>query len=237
MIPVRSHSRRGFTLLETVISIGVLAVLLSAFLAVFGPATTGIRRAISTQEADRLSSALVSELSTRREGTQTNDYTSGFDKGFNWIKDASDSGKTIFVYQYRANPNSGLRSDGSMEPYTSVNGVAGKDYIVQPMARQRDDSMLADDLEVLEGRVFAVKPTQLVSNQGALTLGSAGTISDPETGSTVSDSTAYTGSVIPFSAEFFEVPSNAPAFLKTGGAFDMSKLKSPLFSRNLAVNR
>jgi len=236
MTPVRSHSR-GFTLLETVIAIGVLAVLLSAFLGVFGPATTGIRRAISTQEADRLTSALISELSTRREGTQTTDYTSGFDKGFNWIKDASDSGKTLFVYQYRANPSASLRSDGSMEPYTSTNGVAGKDFIVQPMVRQRSDSLLAADLAVLEGRVFAVKPTQLVFNNGSLKPGTAGTIIDPETESEVSSSASYKGSVIAFSAEFFNVPSNAPAFLKTGGAFDLSKLKNPLFSRNLAVNR
>lgn len=236
MIPVRSHAR-GFTLLETVIAIGVLAVLLSAFLAVFGPATTGIRRTISSQEADRLSTALVSELSTRREGSQTTDYTSGFDKGFNWIKDASDSGKTIFVYQYRANPSSGLRSDGSMEPYTSMNGVAGKDYIVQPMVRQRSDSMLADDLAVLEGRVFAVQPTQLISQPASLATGTTGTITDPESGSGVSDSASYKASVIAFSAEFFEVPTSAPAFLKTGGAFDLKKLKKPLFTRNLAVNR
>lgn len=236
MIPVRSHSR-GFTLLETVIAIGVLAVLLSAFLAVFGPATTGIRRTISSQEADRLSTALVSELSTRREGNQTTDYTSGFDKGFNWIKDASASGKTLFVYQYRANPATGLRSDGSMEPYTSTNGVAGKDYIVQPMVRQRSDSMLVDDLAVLEGRVFAVQPTQLISEAGSLTTGTAGTITDPETGASVSDSASYKASVLTFSAEFFEVPSNAPAFLKSGGAFDLKKLRKPLFTRNLAVNR
>jgi prepilin-type N-terminal cleavage/methylation domain-containing protein len=236
MTLVRSHSR-GFTLLETVISIGVLAVLLSAFLAVFGPAATGIRRAISTQEADRLATALVSELSTLREGSQTTDFTSGFDKGFNWIKDGSTSGKTLFVYQYRANPSAGLRADGTMEPYTPTSGVAGKDYVVQPMVRQRDDAMLADDLAVLEGRVFAVKPTQLVFNQGVLELGTTGTITDPETGSSVSDSAAYSSSVIPFAAEFFEVPSSAPAFLKAGGAFDLSKLKSPLFARNLAVNR
>lgn len=237
MIPVRSHSR-GFTLLETVIAIGVLAVLLSAFLAVFGPATTGIRRTISSQEADRLTSALVSELSTRREGTQTTDYTSGFDKGFNWIKDASDSGKTIFVYQYRAKPSGSLRSDGSMEPYASTDGVAGKDYILQPMVRQRSDSMLADDLAALEGRVFAVEPTQLIFDKGgALKTGTAGTIADPESGSEVSDSASYSASVIAFSAEFFEVPSTAAAFLKTGGAFDLKKLKNPLFTRNLAVNR
>ncbi|HEY8961540.1 MAG TPA: type II secretion system protein, partial [Luteolibacter sp.] len=163
MTLVRSHAR-GFTLLETVISIGVLAVLLSAFLAVFGPAATGIRHTINSQEADRLSTAVVSELSTRREGSQTTDFTSGFDKGFNWIKDSNSAGKTLFVYQYRANPATSLRSDGTMPPYTATTGVAGKDYIVQPMMRQRDDSMLADDLAALEGRVFAVKPIQLVAD-------------------------------------------------------------------------
>lgn len=229
---------RGFTLLETVISIGVLAVLLSAFLAVFGPAATGIRRAISTQEADRFSTALVSELSTRREGSQTNDFTSGFDKGFNWIKDSASSGKTLFVYQYRANPSTALRGDGSMSPYTSTSGVVGKDYIVQPMVRQRDDTMLAEDLEALEGRVFAVKPIPLVPDSGGgLKKGTAGTIVDPETGSNVSDSAAYSGSVIPFAAEFFNVPSTASTFLSSGGAFDPAKLKSPLFTRNLAITR
>ena len=48
----------GFTLLETVIAIGVLAVLLTAFMYAFGPAMSGIRRAINIQEADRLASTL-----------------------------------------------------------------------------------------------------------------------------------------------------------------------------------
>ena len=54
--------RRGFTLMETVIAIGVLALLLTAFLAVFGPATSGLRKAISIQEADRLAARIIQSL-------------------------------------------------------------------------------------------------------------------------------------------------------------------------------
>ena len=53
-----SRVRDGFTLMETVIAIGVLALLLTGFLAVFAPATAGIRKAVSIQEADRLAFAL-----------------------------------------------------------------------------------------------------------------------------------------------------------------------------------
>ncbi len=52
--------------MESVIAIGIVAVLLTTFLAVFGPATQGIRRAISIQEADRLVSALEREMQVLR---------------------------------------------------------------------------------------------------------------------------------------------------------------------------
>jgi prepilin-type N-terminal cleavage/methylation domain-containing protein len=49
---------RGFTLLETVIAIGVLAVLLTGFMVVFAPAADGIRKSINVQQADRMGSTL-----------------------------------------------------------------------------------------------------------------------------------------------------------------------------------
>ena len=60
---MNKRSRNGFTLMETLLAIAVVAVLLSSFLAVFGPATSGIRQSISAQDADRLASALEHELS------------------------------------------------------------------------------------------------------------------------------------------------------------------------------
>ena len=57
--------------MESVIAIGVVAILLTTFLAVFGPATQGIRRASSTQEADRLAATLRVPVETYDERLTT----------------------------------------------------------------------------------------------------------------------------------------------------------------------
>ena len=235
------RSRRGFTLMETVIAIGVLALLLTAFLAVFGPATTGLRKAISVQEADRLSAALERELVTKRPSTGGSDtYKTGFDKAYEWIKAAPDSGNAILLYQYRGDPSQ-LRADGTMEPYTKSGGVAGKDFIVQPAVRQRGDGLLLEDLAALDGRIFTVKLTQLVFSGGQLARGEAGQITDPtpDDGDTSggSDSDGYPEAVIAFAAEFFIVPNSSPDYVKPGGKFNPVNLTKPIFTRNLAVRR
>lgn len=232
--------RRGFTLMETVIAIGVLALLLTAFLAVFGPATAGLRKAISVQEADRLSAALERELVTNRPGGSGPDYKTGFDKAYEWIKAAPDSNNAILLYQYRGDPSQ-LRADGTMEPYTQGDGVAGKDFIVQPAVRQRGDSLLLEDLAALDGRIFTVKLTQLVFSGGQLARGEAGQITDPtpDDGDTVggSDSDGYPEAVIAFASEFFIVPNSSPDYVKPGGKFNPENLTKPIFTRNLAVRR
>jgi prepilin-type N-terminal cleavage/methylation domain-containing protein len=234
--------RRGFTLMETVIAIGVLALLLTAFLAVFGPATTGLRKAISVQEADRLSAALESELVTMRPsaGGSTETYKTGFDKAYEWIKAAPDSGNAILLYQYRGDPTQ-LRADGTMEPFTKGGGVAGKDFIVQPAVRQRGDSLLLEDLAALDGRIFTVKLTQLVFSGGQLTRGTVGEITDPtpDDGDTAggSGSDGYPEAVIAFAAEFFIVPNSSIDYVKPGGKFNPVNLTKPIFTRNLAVRR
>ncbi len=242
-----SFKRRGFTLLETVIAIGVLAVLLTAFLGVFGPATAGIRRAINVQEADRLASTLEQELVNLRGTTEATTYPTGFDKAYQWIEDSmkKSSPNLLFIYQYRGDP-SNLRPDGTLEAYLKPTGVAGKEFTVIPMVRRRNDPLFEKDLAALEGRVFAVRMTQLVFNNGQLTLTTDEIIKDPSPGNdppgTVPPAGAgaagkYPEAVIAFSAEFFGVSSTAPAFLRTGGKFDPTKLKSPIFTRNLAVRR
>jgi hypothetical protein len=232
--------RAGFTLMETVIAIGVLALLLTAFLAVFGPATSGLRKAISIQEADRLSAALERELVTLRPGSGSDDYKTGFEKAYEWIKAAPDAGSAVFLYQYRGNPSE-LRPDGSMEPYTDNAGVAGKDFIVQPAVRQRDDMLLLEDLGALDGRIFTVKLTQLVFNGGELARGTVGEIADPTPGDGDSAGGAgadgYPEAVIAFAAEFFIVPNSSTDYVKPGGKFDPAKLTKPIFTRNLAVRR
>jgi type II secretory pathway pseudopilin PulG len=229
----------GFTLMETVIAIGVLVVLLTAFMAVFGPATRGIRRSINVQEADRLTSALEKELSTNRpKGAASQDPTA-FHKAYDWISKSHENANVVFAYQYRGNPNA-LRADGTMQPYLTKGGQAGKDFVVQPMFRRRSDAELVNDIKALEGRVFFVKMTQLIfDGTNGLTAGVAGSITPPP-GSTLLSGTgadAFPEAVIPFTAEFFEIQTTDSSFLASGGKFNIAKYTKPMFSRNLAVRR
>ena len=238
----KSRTGSGFTLMETVIAIGVLALLLTAFMAVFGPATSGLRRAISVQEADRLAAALERELVTVRPGSSSGtNYSTGFDKAYEWIKSSPTKGTEIMLYQYRGDPTQ-MRSDGTMEPFTRVGGVAGKDFIVQPAVRQRDDEQLLEDLKALDGRIFSVKLTQLVFSGGQLTRGTSGEITDPtpddgDPAGSGSGSNSYPEAVIAFAAEFFIIPNSSPEYVKPDGKFNLATMTKPVFTRNLAVRR
>lgn len=230
--------KSGFTLLETVIAIGVLAVLLTGFLAVFGPAAAGIRRAINVQEADRLTSTLERELVALREG-QTGG--TGFGKAYEWIKDSYTAESAVFVYQYRGNPAS-QRTDGTLEPVRKLDGTPGKDFVVQPMCRRASDNLFYEDLEGVEGGVFLVKCTQLKYTGGGQQMeaaqGNRGSISDPSGAGGGSTPETYPSAVIAFSAEFFSMPAKTPEFFRSPSFKKrFEDFKNPIFVRNLAIRR
>ena len=238
MKPSPFERPRGFTLLETVIAIGVLAVLLTGFMVVFAPAAAGIRKSINVQELDRLSSTLEQELVNKRPQETT--YNTGFDKSFDWIKKSNTATNAIFVYQYRGDLKAAFRPDNTPTPLADVKGkVVGKDYVVVPMARRNGDTLFTDDLKAVEGGVYLVKCTQLVFNGSSLGLGTPGTIKDPKgVVASVTSTDTYPEAVIAFSAEFYNLPSNSPSFF-SGPAFSKAytNAKTPVFTRNLAVRR
>jgi type II secretory pathway pseudopilin PulG len=239
--------RAAFTLTETVIAIGVLAVILTGFIAVFTPAAQGIRRSISSEQADRLTTTLENELTTLRANSESPApvpaFVTSFDKAFKWIQEGNKPTNAIpiFVYQYRGDPTS-IRPDGTPTPKTTITGEPGKDYIVQSMARRLGDAELENDLKAIEGSVFFVKPTQLRFTGGALIIGSKGQIRNAD--STIANNAAqYQDAVIAFSAEFHSLPTKTFSYLSRTGTddpftkrFNNTSIK-PIFTRNLAVRR
>ena len=231
-----SSRHRGFTLLETVIAIGVLAVLLTGFMYVFAPAAAGIRKSINVQEADRLTSTLEQELVTPR-GTQP---TPGFTKAFELIKKSTTNpNDALLVYQYRGSLTN-LRSDSTPEPIPNVNDkMPGKDYTVQTMVRLRSDAKFTEDLPAVEGGVYLVKCTQLIfdTTSGAIKLGTAGQIQDPKKGGADTNVNDYPEAVIAFAADFYTLPAKSKTYFDSKFSDTFTKVKNPVFSRNLAVRR
>lgn len=228
----------GFTLVESVIALGILVVLITGFLAVFGPAAETIRKTLSIDEASRLQASLEYELTHLREGQEQRRYQGdSFRKAIDWISSSNEQGTAIILYKYKATPGQ-IRTDGTLEPAERVAGIAGEDFILQPMVRRLDDPLLEEDLQVTEGRVFFVKLQQLVyQGEGLRVYDEPGKIVDPyEPGEDYSDNpTAFPEAVIAFEAEFYSLPSVSFNFLKN--AFSPEKYTRPIFSRNLSVTR
>lgn len=242
MKPSSIFRRHGFTLLETVIAIGVLAVLLTGFMVVFAPAADGIRKSINVQQADRMASALEQELVTLRN----KDFATGFNKAFDWIQKSNVAVPTdaLLVYQYRGRISSLRTDDNTPTPEPLLKDkLPGQDYVVVPMVRRKSDPKLAEDLAAVEGAVYFVKCTQLVfdTTSGALKVGTPGKIIDPK-GTTAYVSAdgppIYPEAVIAFSAEFHMLPTKTASYI-SGSAFTtkFGNVKNPVFTRNLAVRR
>lgn len=231
--------------METVVAILVLAVLLTGFLTVFTPAAQGIRRSISTQQADRLKATLERDMSTLRIG-EDNTLATGFDKAFTWIKEGNTPDNAIFVYQYRGDRSKPSRSDGTMEPMNRIEGKPGIDYITQTAARRIDDNLFFEDIDAIVGPLFYVIPTQLVNNNNELVLGTPGQISNPagENPAVAVLPADYKDAVITFTAAFYLTPSVSPNYINgnkfqekfTAAAQPGTEVK-PVFIRNLAVRR
>lgn len=235
-LTTKSH---GFTLVETVVAIGVLAVLLTGFVIVFAPAAAGIKRSINIQEADRLASTLEQELVTSR-GTEP---TPGFSKAFQWIKESNVGTNALMVYQYRGSLTS-RRGDGTPEPVReAASQVVGRDFAVLSMVRRKNDPSFLEDLAAVEGSVYAVKCTQLVFVGGELRPGTAGEIRNPKPNSTPPNPGPFTNpdeypeAVIAFSAEFHALPGTSEGFMGAPFTKFFNTARNPVFTRNLAVRR
>lgn len=248
---------QGFTLVETVIAMGIIAIMITAFMAAFGPAVKGISRSISAKEANRLAATLEYELSVLRPGESN---PTAFDKSFEWIKGSVGTNKdeSVLLYQYRGDP-SNVRTDGSLKPQDDRSkNLPGVDYVLQSVVRRSGDAEVAVELQpgVVEGRVFYVRMGQLVyhtvkdeDNKDVIVLISGG--SDPDNGSiapgglgqiinphephaTPLDSTEYLEAVVAFQAQFYVLKSSLYTYVEKFDPSDLSgdPTDDPLVTRH-----
>lgn len=245
--------RRGFSLIETVIAIGVVAVLLSGFLIVFAPAAAGIKDSINSKAATRLVNTLEQELVSLRGAAQTGAYATGFHKAFDYIKESSgsDPADAVLVYRYRASLTAPARADGTPAPVNDTeNLIPGEHYVVRNMMRRKSDPLFLDstngDINAIEGPVYVVKCTQLVMNSaGELVTGTPGEIFNSDDPLTPTDESSiaannadeYNRAVIAFVADFYNLPARGETFFATSFDGLYPDLTRPAFSRNLAVRR
>lgn len=257
--------RRGFSLIECVIAIGLVVVLLTTFMAIFAPAQQNINRALGVADANRLVTTLETEMAVLRPGEEneqdyndSNNTASAFQKAFQWIKESDTPSKAVIVYQYQALPDEeyevSSESTGLLEAVASNvisddTKIPGVDYISQTVARRVDINATEDFLDselqsgVVTGNVYAVKMTQLVSVPGdGLVLGNPGEIVN--TDEAVNDgavkvpvsSAEFVDAYITVQVEFYQLPTNSAAFV-TGGSWDFESLGAPVATQNIAVRR
>ncbi len=238
----------GFSLIETVIAIGVVAILLSGFLIVFAPAAAGIKDSINSKAATRLVNTLEQELVSLRGQTQVDNFGTGFDKAYEYIKGSDGPGaeanNAILVYKYRASL-SASRSDGTPAPVNDVDGLRpGEDYVVRNMMRRKGEAEFIADIPAIEGPVYLVKCTQLImmpdpsNGETKLMPATPGQIANEATPTTaVDDPDNYSHAVVAFVADFYNLPSRGRAFFDSQFDSYFPDVKRPAFSRNLGVRR
>ena len=257
-----SRARCGFTLVETVIAMGIITIMITAFLAAFGPAVKGVRKSISAKEASRLASTLEYEMSVLRQNEQSSGtaaepgkYRTAFEKGFNWIKDSNGTSNDdlVLIYQYKGDPSS-PRTDGSgtLNPISTnkvSESIPGVDFVLQSVVRRLRDSDAEVRAElvpgIVEGRVFVVRMTQLIYDADGELVESKKPeeILDPHGSNATTTYENYPEAVIAFRARYYVLKSSLYQYVKNVPLRDVGSDGTPralgkaIFTRNMAIRR
>ncbi len=234
--------------METILAIGLIAMLLGIFLTLFLPAKDMIRAAIAREESDKIISVLKSDMTTLRPNEQSSasstksgetKYVSGFDKAFNWFKRTSRPGTAIVIFTYRADLSKSPREDGSYPAVKVGRDLPAGSTALVSMACPITDTIHRDDFMHAVGPVFLVRMTQLVENdKGKFELAKqSGVIkeaSTPETFVSNEKATDAWGGVLFFQADFYIMSPPSPARYKK---MTWQKMSQPTFTTNMSVRR
>lgn len=247
-----SSRPRGFTLMETVVAVGIVGILLAIFIAMFIPAKQMVRAALTRQESERIEHALRTELSMLHPHEQAlgdtakssfGNYVNAFDKAYYWMQRTKSPSTAIVLYTYRADLNRKQRADGTFPPASGDKSVPGQNSVVTTTACLMNDPVRKNDLRHAVGPVFVVRMTQLLPQaNGTFKLArEPGTISSPKGHPVTSPDRYFSdqpenpwGANVMYRADFYLMnPPNADRYKKRTWA----QLGQPVFSRNLSFRR
>jgi prepilin-type N-terminal cleavage/methylation domain-containing protein len=232
-----THSgKTGFTLAEILMAMMVFAIAISTILALLARSIETADSILIKDEVISLSSSLdsfMAELPFYDSASAT--LNPDDPDAYKLVRDQ----RALFAYQYRGNLTVNPRSDSSLVPIEVLSDTdkLGESYTVVPGVRPAGNSLLEDDIDALEGRLFLINLRVSDANPIGTTL-----VPDPNApNGTVP---AYNSAVLVVLAEFYQV---APVLATDSTAFqakmaeinntNVSLRPNPVFSFNFAVRR
>lgn len=245
-ISFKSTQARAFSLTETVIAMGVIAVLVTAFVVTFGAAGDAIKRSIDMSELQKVSTALHAEMHTMRND-EAKKYSSGnpFNKAFDWLQKGDSERNAVVIYTYRGDLKQ-LRPDGTFKPLKTADVVPGQGSITCMGVRLASDPLLKEDLAARVDSIFVCRLRQLVwdEQKGNWVVSRSKGITSPYGGETIASPDEFYskdaktkqpwGGEIAMQAEFWTVTSVNDQTLKH---LFGNKSPKPIFVTNMAVRR
>lgn len=198
--------KTGFTLLETIVALGITAIVLGFFLTVFMNASVGISKSEYSLEAQNLAKTLEAEFQIVRDAEvelyHAKDSTGAsiedvhgdkspypFMKAFEWVLKDASAGDTLVAFKCRVDGTQNMQ-DGYLPALPATQSITAnvdnQNIRMQPMVVDIDDILSGTQTykahyEQIDGAAYVIELTQLVYEDigGVNTLVSLGADSIP----------------------------------------------------------
>ena len=233
----RSTKRRysgGFTLMETLLALALVATLVSIFLVVFVPARGIVNKSLAQQDCDRLIGVLKTEMKTIRADEQ-GEFKTPFHKAFNWIGRTRKPDSSIIIFSYREDLEKQPGPDGTRPAISARESVPGVNSNLVTIACPIDDPVHEKHIRDAVGPVFLVSMTPLEFSGGEWKAnGKPGVMNgagSPEEYIRGCSQRPIGGAAIFYRADFYMLSTPNPNIVKNK---NWGKLGKPVFSTNMS---
>lgn len=238
---MKRWSHGGFTLMETLLALALVATLVSIFLVVFVPARGLVHKSLAQQDADRLVGVLKAEMKTIRADERATDkssdgkYVNGFDKGFYWLRKTREPDSAIVIFSYREDLTKAPGPDGTRPAIPAKESVPGETSNLVTIACPIDDKVHRKHIRDAVGPVFLVSMTHLEFKNGEWKENSKpGVVSgagSPEDYIKNCAQREAGGSCIFYRADFYMLNTPNPNIVKNK---NWKKMGRPIFSATMS---